>query len=115
MERITKIVLSIPSVLGFGYMFTFWFPQDFHWLVPSMEAYYVQVGTLQALTITQMIILLRKLWSFKNIENSKKSEWTWLLILFNSITSLIFIWKRVDQFEALNNQVTLKNKQDSEL
>ena len=69
-----------------------------------MKAYYIQVGTLQALTILQLVILIRKLWSFKNLEKSKKSDWTWLLILFNSITSLIFIWKRVDEFEELNNK-----------
>jgi len=84
-------------------MFTFWFPTEFHWLVPSMEVYYLQVGTLQALTVAQLIILIRKLWSFKKIEKSKKTDWTWLLLLFTMVTSLIFIWKKVDEFEKLNN------------
>jgi len=104
MTKANKILLTIPSILGLSYMLTIWFPTEFHWLVPSMKAYYIQVGTLQALTILQLVILIRKLWSFKNLEKSKKSDWTWLLILFNSITSLIFIWKRVDEFEELNNK-----------
>ncbi|MDX1446968.1 hypothetical protein [Lishizhenia sp.] len=104
MKKANKILLTIPSILGLSYMPTVWIPKEFHWLVPSMKAYYIQVGTLQALTILQLVILIRKLWSFKNLEKSKKSDWTWLLILFNSITSLIFIWKRVDEFEELNNK-----------
>ena len=102
MKKITKILLTIPSVLGLSYMLTFWFPVEFHWLVPSMKAYYIQIGILQGLNIIQLVILLRKLWSFKNLEKSRKTDWTWILILFNSIASLIFIWKRVDEFEELN-------------
>ena len=102
MTQANKILLTIPSILGLSYMLTFWFPTEFHWLVPSMKVYYIQVGTLQALTILQLVILIRKLWSFKNLEKSKKMDWTWLLIIFNLITSLIFIWKRVDEFEELN-------------
>jgi hypothetical protein len=104
MTKTNKILLTIPSILGLSYMMTFWFPTEFRWLVPSMKAYYIQIGALQALTILQLVILIRKLWSFKNLEKSRKSNWTWLLILFNSITSLIFIWKRVDEFEELNNK-----------
>ena len=64
-----------------------------------MNAYYVQLLFLQSLTIIQLIILIKKLWSFDNIDKSKKQGWTWILILFNSISSLIFIWKKVDEFE----------------
>jgi hypothetical protein len=112
MERTTKIVLSIPSILVFSYILISWFPKEFDWLTPSMKAYYTLNGILEAFSIIQMILLIRKLWSFKNIEKSKKSEWTWLLILFNPITSLIFIWKRVDEFEELNNHAIPNNEQD---
>lgn len=102
MTKATKVVLTIPSVLSLSYLLTFWFPTKFLWLVPSMDAYYIQVGTLQVLTILQLGILMRKLWSYKNVEKSKKTHWTWLLILFNSIAALIFIWKGVDEFEEVN-------------
>ena len=104
MTKANKILLTITSILGLSYMLTFWFPTEFHWLTPSMKAYYIQVATLQSLTILQLVILIRKLWSFKNLEKSKKTDWTWLLIIFNSITSLISLWKRVDEFEELNNK-----------
>ncbi len=103
MTNTYKILLTFPSVIGFSYMFTFLFPTEFHWLVPSMEIYYLQIGIIQLFTIIQIIILIRKLWSFKNIEKSKKTEWTWLLILFTMLTSVIFIWKKVDEFDKLNN------------
>jgi hypothetical protein len=90
MTKATKILLTIPSVLGLSYMLTFWFPTEFHWLVPTMKAYYIQIGTLQALTILQLIILIRKLWSFKNLEKSKKTNWTWLLIIFNKLKRKCF-------------------------
>lgn len=109
MKRTTKILLTIPSILGLSYMVTFMFPVEFHWLVPTMKAYYIQIGIFQGLTIIQLIILIRKLWSFKKLEKSIKSDWTWILILFNSIASLIFIWKRVDKFEELDNQTVSKN------
>lgn len=104
MNKTTKILLTIPPLLGLCYMLTLWFPVKFHWLTPSMKAYYIQIAILQSLTIIQLIVLIRKLWSFKNLEKSKKSFWTWILILFNSIASLIFIWKRVDAFEELNSK-----------
>lgn len=103
MNRRTKTLLTIPSFLGLSYMLTFWFPTELQWFVPSMRIYYIQTGTLVALTLIQLVILIRKLWSFKNVERPKKSNWTWMLILFSSISSLIFIWKKVDEFEALNN------------
>jgi len=79
------------------------FPQDFNWLVPSMKIYYIQIGILQSLTITQLFILIKKLWSFKNLDKQTRSNWAGLLIIFNSISSLIFIWKKVDEFSKINN------------
>ncbi len=109
MNKKKKISLTIPSILGLSYMLTFSFPTEFRWLVPSMKIYYIQIGTLQGLTILQLVILIRKLWSFKNLERSKKSNWTWILILFNPISILIFIWKKVDHFEELNNDKMVEN------
>lgn len=102
MTKKLKILLTIPSVLGLSYMFTFLFPTEFNWLVPSMKAYYFQVGALHFLTLVQLIFLLRKLWSFKAIEKSKKTEWTWLLLIYPYVTCSIFIWKKFDEFEKLN-------------
>lgn len=52
----------------------------------------------------QVAILIKKLWSFENLKKSKKSDWTFFLVFFNSISSLIFIWKKVDQFDKMNRK-----------
>lgn len=109
MNKTNKILLTIPSVLGLSYILTFLFPTELQWLVTSMKVYYIQIGILQGLTILQIAILIRKVWSFKNLERSRKSNWTWILILFNQIFCLIFIWKTVDEFEALNNNTVPEN------
>lgn len=102
MNKTYKILLTIPSVLATVYMFTFWFPTKFQWLVFPMEQYYLQIGIIQTLVIIQVIVLLKKLWSFKEIKKSKKTEWTWLLILFTFITNFIFIWFEVDELNEKN-------------
>lgn len=98
-----KIILSIPSVLGILYLVTFWFPTKFGWLFPTMNAYNVQMIVLNILIILQLIILIRKLYSFKSIEKSTKTNWTLLLIFFGQITTWIFIWWKVDEFEGKND------------
>jgi hypothetical protein len=70
-----------------------------------MKDYYILAGTLHVLNIIVMVLLIRKVWSYKKIEKSKKYEWTWIFILFNAIGSLIFIWIRMDQYEKLNSEL----------
>ncbi len=93
--------------MNLGYYFTFWFPEKFVWLIPSMDAYHAQIISLKVLTIIQLIVLIRKLWSFKSIPKSDKQFWTGMMIVFSSIASLVFIWKKVDQFENQNNKASL--------
>ena len=102
MTKLNKILLTIPSILVFTYMVTFWFPTEFQWLIPDMKSYYIQIFTIQGLTIIQIIFLIFRLRSFKNIEKSIKTDWVWLLILFSSITSLIYIWNKDAEFEQMN-------------
>jgi len=56
------------------------------------------------MNLFQIIYLLKKLWSFKNIDKSIKNDWTWLLIFFAVICSPIFIWKKYEKFNILNNE-----------
>ena len=105
MKKIFKVLLSIPSILVISYMLVFFFPEKSKWLVPNMEAYNFQITILKILTIIQVGILILKLWSFKQLEKSRKRDWTWILILFNSISALIFIWKKVDKFAISNNNL----------
>lgn len=102
MCRSSKILLSIPSVIVLFYTITFFFPVEFQWVFTSMESYYIQTVTSKILTIIQVIFLVRKVWSYRNIEKQKKKEWTWILILFNSISCLVFLWYKIDEFETLD-------------
>jgi hypothetical protein len=109
LNNLTKILLTIPSVLSFLYMFTFWFPTKFVWLIPSIKVYYIQMLALQILTVGQLIFLIVRLWSFKNIKKSVKSNWTWYLILFNFITCPIYIWKNDSELIQAERKSTMGN------
>ncbi len=98
-----KILLSPPSFLKLGYGLTFAWPVTFAFLYPTSLAYNLQIGFVHALTIIQISVLIYKLWSFKNVEKEIKKEWTWILIICASISSLYFLWKRMDELEELNN------------
>jgi len=108
MKKTHKILVSIPLVVFLVYVLIFPFNSISRWLYPTMNAYYIQVGILQVSNLVIMVVLLRKLWSFKHIERSKKTEWTWLLILFPPVSSVIFVWKSVDRFRDLNAEVEHK-------
>lgn len=103
MKTWTKILLTIPSLLTIIYVpLIISFPLEFKWIVPSMKVYHIQLFTLQVLSIIQLIFLIRILWSFKHVEKSKKSEWTWILIVFSSLSCLVFIWSKINEFEKMD-------------
>lgn len=107
MHVIKKIGLSIPTIIGIGFMVINLFPSEFAWLTPSMEVYYIQFFMIWALSILQLSILILQLWSFKNLEKSQKWNWTFLLIVYAFVTTLIFIWKRHDELEKENKKKAL--------
>jgi len=74
-----------------------------------MNAYYIQVGILDTLLIIQLIVLIKKLWSFKNLDKSAKIEWTIYMIIFNTIAILIMIWSKLDEFEKINENTVPNN------
>jgi len=86
-------------------MITFMFPEKFTWLIPDMKIYYILSLTIKALLIIQTVILIVRVWSYKNVSKSIKTNWTWLLILFGIITSLIYIWKKDNELIEINNTV----------
>ncbi len=110
MSTRTKLLLSKPTIIGLFYMLTFWFPAEFNWLFPTMEIYNIQMLTFQVLIIIQIIVLLRRLWSFKNLDKDKKKKWTWILIIFNGISSPIYIWNKDKEFEEINKNTVPNNK-----
>ncbi|WP_340198826.1 hypothetical protein [Ascidiimonas sp. W6] len=75
-----------------------------------MKAYYIEIFTLQILTVGQLIFLIGRLRSFENIGKSVKSNWTWYLILFNFITCPIYIWKKDNELIQAERKSTMGNK-----
>ena len=102
MKTPQKLLLSLPSVLSGFYMTTFMFPTKFGWLFPDMNSYNIQMIVLNLLVILQIVILLKRLWRYKVLPKQDKTNWTWLLIFFSSITCLIYIWKKDSEFEERN-------------
>lgn len=99
-----KIILSISAVLSLLYQFTFMFPAETYWLVPTMEVYRMQTLSLFALSALQVGYLLYRLWSYKQVKRETKLSWTFLLVCFYAITSLIYIWYKEKSFIETNEQ-----------
>lgn len=93
-----KILLTIPSVLEWVYFIACIFPVDFARIVP-LSMYFTDIGVIYCFRIIQIIILLLILWRLKNLEKSKKWEWTWIMILFTAIGAPLFIWKKIGEFK----------------
>ncbi len=104
MKSIIKVLLSIPSIIGLAYLWTFIDPKSIAWFSNNLVSYEYQSPIVNSLILIQLVFLLYRLWSYKNIEKEKKSAWTFLLIAFNVVTSLIYIWQKDDQFESMNQK-----------
>ena len=103
MTKLTKILLTIPSIVGAIYMITFLNIDFFKWITNNVVRFEYQTPILYGLTLLQSGYLIYRLWNYKNITKKVKTEWTWLLIIGNFITSLFFIWKK-------DNELIQKNK-----
>ena len=99
MKKSTKILLSIPSVLSLILFFVIALPILWIHIFPSIYVSYFVIIFIQILMIIQIIFLIRYLWRIESIDKKIKSNWTGLMILFAQITALIFIWKKIDEFE----------------
>jgi len=103
MTKAEKILYSIPTIIALFYLGLFFLPNEYtKWLFHPHDKYLLQVFGIFFICILQTYFLIRKLWSFQHINKSKKREWTWILILYSTIASLIFIWIKVDEIENLN-------------
>ncbi|CAM3990382.1 MULTISPECIES: hypothetical protein [Flavobacterium] len=102
MTKLTKILLTIPSIIGIVYMLTFLNVDFFKWITNNIIGFEYQGIIVNGIILMQIGYLIYRLWNYKNVERKIKMEWTWLLIIFNFLSSLIFIWKKDTEFKNLN-------------
>ena len=102
MNFLVKALLSVPSLFGILYLATFIYPKSVVWMSNNIIEYKYQHPLINILVIIQICYLLYRLWNFKNIPKKIKTDWTFLLIIFNVFSSLIFIWKKDSEFNQLD-------------
>jgi hypothetical protein len=102
MNKVLKILLSIPPVMSLLYSVTFIYPTKFVWLIPNMDVYYAQIWTINGSIYLVLFFLIRRLWKYKSLDRKYKSSWTWLLLFFSTITAFIYIWKKDAEFNEMN-------------
>jgi|TARA_R110000851_G_scaffold316446_1_gene479524 hypothetical protein len=103
LNRITKIALSIPSIIGSIFLISLFLPDLKKWTERYLEIE-IQGIIIITLVAIQVTILIFRIWSFKNIEKNKKGENTYYLIGLNFISALSYIWKTDDYFIKLNKK-----------
>ena len=103
MNTFSKTILSIPSLIGLVYLLTFIYPKSVAWISNNIIDFEYQGPLVNVLTIVQIGYLIYRLWNFKNVKKSTKNNWTFSLILFNIIASLIYIWRK-------DEELLIKNK-----
>ncbi|AKA33839.1 hypothetical protein [Flagellimonas lutaonensis] len=108
MSVLAKIILSIPSLIGIIYMLSFWSIDFFKWISNKIVSYEYQTPIINGLVLLQIGYLIYRLWTYKNLPKSKKTNWTVLLVIFNVVSSLIFIWKKDREF-GIENKNTVPN------
>ena len=109
LNRITKIVLSIPSIIGFIFLISLFVPELKNWIEKYLERE-IQGIIVLTLVIIQATILIFRIWSFKNVDRNKKGENTYYLIGFNFIAALSYIWNTDDYFIKLNEKSIRKTQ-----
>ncbi len=83
-------------------MLTFLSVDFFKWITNNIIGFEYQGIIVNGIILMQIGYLIYRLWNYKNVERKIKMEWTWLLIIFNFLSSLIFIWKKDTEFKNLN-------------
>ena len=91
MNKPSKILLSVPTVISFFWILTYWFPTDFKTLVSLDIEYHISLY-ITGLCLLVVVYLLNDLWK-SNINISLKRKWTWFFIFGITITSLFYLWK----------------------
>ena len=92
MNTITKVLLTVPSVITIIYMVTFWDSAFLFWISQNLIDSYTFDKIVSVLNIVQLTIILIQIWSYKSTNNKLKTKWTLLILFFNFLVNLIYIW-----------------------
>jgi len=102
MSKTAKILLSIPSVIGIAYMISFWYVDFLFWVTDKLVEIKYLVPLINGILLIQIACLLYRLWSFKNLPRKLRVSWTAILVIFNILAGLVYIWIKDREFERLN-------------
>ena len=83
-------------------MITFWDIDFFKWITNNIVEFKYQVPLVNGLILVQIGYLIYRIWNYKHVRKDIKSRWTVLLVFFNFISSLFFIWKKDDELQNMN-------------
>ena len=109
MKRLTKIILTLAYLVGLIYVATLISPDFFLWITINVAPYEQQTIFFAAITYPAIIFLIFRLWSYKNIDQSTKGSWTFLLLFFGIITIPYYVWKKDYDLLQSNQEITLHN------
>ncbi len=104
MNKALKTILTIPAILSLIYMTTYIFPTSFPWIIQNENIYYFP-EIINSVSAIISIILVWRLWKFKNILNDTKWLWTFFLLMFNSLAIVIYLWFFEEKYETTNKKI----------
>lgn len=104
-----KILLTVAYTIGLIYVATFFSVDFFRWYTNNIISYEQQNLMLAVITYPTLIYLIYRFWSFKNIDNSTKGIWTFILLFFGVIKIPIYVWKADDDLVRRHQKITLHN------
>ena len=109
MHRSLKVLLTLSYLIGLIYVATHISTDFFRWITNNFIPYEQQNLLTAVITYPAVIYLIYRLWSFKNVDNSTKGSWTFLLLFFGVITIPLYIWKIDYDLMEKNQKTTLHN------
>ena len=104
MNNFEKVLLTIPSFIGFIYMLTFWSIELFLWITNNLVPFEYQNLIFSLILYPSLAYLIYRIWTFKNINKNIKWNWTFLILFFSIITAPYYIWNKDDTFKIQNNK-----------
>lgn len=105
MNNLTKFLLTIPSIVAILYLLTFFSVDFFQWVTQHLISYKYLDRFVNVIMMIQLVYLIYRIWQYKNINKDNKALWTVLILMFNFIACLLYIWKKDDELRRKDNNL----------